>query len=174
MFSELDAQKTVDFYRTKRVGITSVWRSFKEFIMLMAAGEAGFVYKIFRFENNRVIMPNDLAIWYRDLHWYIDKENNQSGFIYRFKNEWTRIYAAKMYENFIQSIARSIVAEQALIIAQRYPIVLLVHDEIVYLAPEKEAQEALDFGLAAMRVAPSWGPDIPLDAEGKFDYFYAK
>lgn len=174
MFSELDAQRTVDLYRAKRKGIVKVWNDLREFIMLMAAKEAGFDYKIFRFENNRVIMPNGLAIWYRDLHWYVDKENNQSGFIYRFKEEWTKIYAAKMYENFIQSIARSVVAEQALVIAQRYKIVLLVHDEVVYLAPGNEAQEALDFGLAAMRVAPSWAPGIPLDAEGKVGPRYLK
>jgi DNA polymerase len=77
-------------------------------------------------------------------------------------------------ENFTQSVARSIVAEQALDISKQYPIVLLVHDEIVVLVPESEANDALDWCISIMRQAPSWCPNLPLDAEGKHSRCYSK
>ena len=78
-------------------------------------------------------------------------------------------------ENLIQSTARSIVAFQALEIAKRYPdIVLLVHDEVVYLAPEDEADEAYQFGLDCLREPPAFCSDLPVDAEGGYAHNYSK
>ena len=173
-FSELDAQKTVNLYRAKRTGIVRTWNEIKEFIPMMAGKVAGFDYKMLRIENDKVRMPNDLYMHYKDLHWHFDKDRQEGSYIYAHKKDWVRIYAAKMYENWIQSIARSIVAEQAVRIAKELPVVLLVHDQIMSLAPEKEADAALAFALETMRTPPSWCSDLPLDAEGHTAKNYVK
>lgn len=178
VFSEAQAQSTVDLYRKKRIGIVQTWNEIREFIPQMAAGiiePPGIPYKgIIRVENERVMMPNGLYMQYKDIHWHYDKEKRQGEFVYRHKKDWTRIYAAKMYENWIQCLARSIVAEQAVAISKAYPIVLLVHDQIMFLVREEEAEEALDFGLTTMRKAPDWCADIPLEAEGHWAKNYVK
>jgi len=76
-------------------------------------------------------------------------------------------------ENVCQHLARNIIAEQLLRISAKYPVVLTVHDEVVYLAPEDEAEEALAFGVAEMSKSPDWWPNIPLAAEGEFGRTYS-
>jgi DNA polymerase len=175
-FTKEDAIRTVEYYRNKRTGIVSGWKQLAPYMQMMAAKaiKGTMEFKNFRFQNERVYMPNDLAIQYKDFHWRYNKENKSGEYVYRFKDDWVYIYAAKMGQNNTQSIARSIVAEQAVHISKELPIVLLVHDEIVTLAPENEADDALQFMIDTMRKPPSWCSDLPLDAEGKHGKNYAK
>jgi DNA polymerase I-like protein with 3'-5' exonuclease and polymerase domains len=53
-------------------------------------------------------------------------------------------------------------------VSKRYNIVLTIHDALYILAPEHEAQEALDFLMVEMTKPPTWMPDIPLAAEGGY------
>jgi DNA polymerase I-like protein with 3'-5' exonuclease and polymerase domains len=50
-------------------------------------------------------------------------------------------------------------------IQKRYPCVLTVHDEVVALVPEAEAEEAEAWVLAQMVKEPPYMPGIPLAAE---------
>lgn len=70
--------------------------------------------------------------------------------------------------NCCQHIARNIIAEQWLAISKRYPVVLQVHDEIVCVVPEAEAEEAKQFMIDVMSTSPEWWPDIPLAAEAGY------
>lgn len=92
---------------------------------------------------------------------------------YKVRNETKFIYGAKVVENICQHLARNIIADQLLAISAKYPVVLTVHDEIVFLAPEAEADVALAFGVAAMSQSPTWWPAIPLAAEGEFGRTYS-
>ena len=76
--------------------------------------------------------------------------------------------------NCVQAIARDIIAEQALNflktdVAKRNGIThpaLTVHDELVYVVPERDAEEALHALLEVMKTPPTWWPEIVLWAEG--------
>lgn len=74
-----------------------------------------------------------------------------------------------MTENVVQAIARDIIATQMLAIAKKYKVLSMTHDEVIFMAPSEEAQEALDFSLNVMSdVCPFWAKSIPLGAEGRF------
>lgn len=175
-FTLEDAQKTVDVYRALRSGVVNTWGDIRKYIELMCARSlgSGEYYKVFKIENERVLMPNDLYIYYRDIHWDWDKEKQRGEVKYKFKNEWTRIYHAKMFENWVQSIARTTTAGHAVEISKELPIVLLVHDEIVTLVRETEAEDARIWCEDIMSKPPSWAPDLPLAAEGKINPCYTK
>ena len=87
-----------------------------------------------------------------------------------------KYYGAKLVENVIQALFSGLLIREAMIrIGARYKIVLQVHDEICYLAPEQEAEEALEFGLTEMRRLPAWADaSLPLDAEGIVSECYDK
>lgn len=174
-FTEEDAQRTVDLYRKKRVGILSVWDAFKEYLPMMVADMVkGDEYKIWRIYKDKILTPSNLYMHYQDLQWKFDKDIRRGNYIYLHGKEYAKIYPQKMYENAIQSMARDIIAHQMVQIAKEFRVLGTVHDEILVLVPEQEADAALEWCLDIMRKPPEWCATLPLDAEGKHSHCYAK
>jgi DNA polymerase len=80
-------------------------------------------------------------------------------------SKWTRIYGGKVVENITQALARIIVADQLVRISSRYHVVLQVHDEVVIVCDENEAEEAAKFMEEVMSTPPTWASDLPLACE---------
>lgn len=78
----------------------------------------------------------------------------------------TKIYGGLLCENLVQHLARQVLVTQMLEIQKRYPISHTVHDEVILVVREEEAQDALDFMLTTMKTSPKWWPEIVLFAEG--------
>jgi DNA polymerase len=78
---------------------------------------------------------------------------------------FSRIYGGKMVENICQALARIIIGEQMLMIAKKYHVVMTVHDSVVALVPEHEADAAQADIEALMKVRPSWALELPLSCE---------
>jgi len=85
-----------------------------------------------------------------------------------------RIYAGKIDENIVQHLAREAIADNALAIRKRYPIAHMVHDEIILVVPEDEAQDALDFMQNIMRTPPKWWPELVTWSEGDIGDAYGE
>ena len=70
--------------------------------------------------------------------------------------------------NCVQAIARDIIADNMFSFYKEtglYPA-LMVHDELVYVVPENQAEKLLDKLQQIMRTPPQWWPDIVLESEG--------
>ena len=67
---------------------------------------------------------------------------------------------------------RSIIGEQMLMVARRYKVAMTVHDSVVALVPEEEADEARAFVEACMRIRPKWCAGLPLNCESKMGASY--
>ena len=70
-----------------------------------------------------------------------------------------------MVENITPAVARIVVAEQMVKIGRRYPVALQVHDEIVCVVPEEQADECKAFMINVMSTPPKWAPDLPVACE---------
>lgn len=171
-----EAQRAVAFYRSSRPKIVQLWEFCDEMLYHMwtaaPTGADAKVLKTLRFEREKMWMSNDCCVWYPGLHGM----ETDRGWSFTYQGRKKRIHAhgGVVVENFVQGECRNIVAEQALRIAERYKIVLLAHDEIVFLAPEAEADDALAWGMQVMRTPPTWAPDLPLNVEGKYSHAYGK
>ena len=77
----------------------------------------------------------------------------------------TKLYAGKITNNVVQGTARCVMTDGMLRIARRYPIVGTVHDEVLLVVPENEAEEAKTWVLAQMTMEPSYLKGIPLNAD---------
>jgi DNA polymerase len=96
-----------------------------------------------------------------------------------FRTEWhgksyrEDTYGGKLIENIVQAIARDVCAVGALNVeAAGYPVIGLVHDEIISLPP-------VDFGshqdmTARMCSLPAWVTDLPVEADGATMQRYGK
>lgn len=113
-----------------------------------------------------LIKPNGLVLTYPDLKKSTNKETGKIEYTYAQRRNRDKVYGSKCYQRCVQSLARDIMAEIIVSISKKYNVVGTVHDEVLLLVPEAEAQQALDDLITLMRTPPEWAPDLPLDAEG--------
>lgn len=89
-----------------------------------------------------------------------------------------RIWHGLAVENAVQAAARDIVFSQAAIACkrwgQRIPLVLLVHDEAVFLVPDGEADERRSELEETFKIPPSWLPELFCKGEAKLMEYYTK
>lgn len=112
-------------------------------------------------------LPTGRIIRYPDLR----SEHNEDGskeWVYGQGRHKARIYAGKVDENCVQALARDVIAGNALDFFKRTKLrpALMVHDELVYVVPESDAQAALDELQAIMRTPPKWWPSLVTWSEG--------
>ena len=115
------------------------WGTFQSMLAKMYNSDCHEEYGPITFLHERVLLPNGMELMYPN----IDGEWNE----YRQKvDNYTysgkKIYGGLFVENVVQSLARLVVAYQALMLADKYRIVLLVHDEIVLMVPTDQVEQA--------------------------------
>ena len=59
-------------------------------------------------------------------------------------------------------------------IGQRYHVSFQVHDEVIVIVKEEEADEALEFIVQEMSKPPSWATDLPISCEGEIGNNYGE
>jgi len=114
-----------------------------------------------------ITLPSGRVIRYPGLHQERDANGKQEWW-YGAGRHRARIYAGKITENIVQALARDVIADNAVDFfkASKLRPALMVHDELVYVVPEKDAQPALDTLQALMRKPPRWWPELVTWSEG--------
>jgi DNA polymerase bacteriophage-type len=92
----------------------------------------------------------------------------------RISYHWGSLWGGLLTENVVQAISRDLLAEAALRLDPLWPVVHLLHDEVVMVAPEKEAAAASQAAQHYMTKVPAWAEGLPLDAETKICLRYEK
>ena len=152
----VEAERVVQAYRRSKPAVTRYWRALKH---IERTGEQ--------------VLPSGRRMVYPDM----DGETFQrpKPFAPKGVDTRSRYWHGLFCENAVQATARDItLAHHAVIIASKYPVVLMVHDEIVCCVPEGEAQSCLTDMIRIMRTPPEWAEDLPLDAEGTIAYNYGE
>jgi DNA polymerase len=76
------------------------------------------------------------------------------------------LYGARLLENIVQALARIILMQAALRLADRgYRFVLQAHDELVFVVPDGEVDHAKEMIREEMLKEPEWLPVMPLEVE---------
>ena len=118
------------------------------------------------FDTTGLVKPNGMVLTYPDLKKTVSKETGKSEYTYEQRHGRDKVYGAKVFQRVTQSLARDIMAEIIVGISKKYHVVGTVHDEVLLLVPEAQAETALEELLTLMRTPPEWAPDLPLDGEG--------
>lgn len=93
------------------------------------------------------------------------------------RSQWSRIatHGGKLTENADQAISRDILANgMRLAHREGIDIRLHVHDQIIGLVDENEAEDKLEILKQCMAEPMPWAPDIPLSAEGFISPIFIK
>ena len=168
--TEDESRDIVNRWRDTYSEITSGWRTCHgalPTIMRGATGKAvdpwGMVYPV----AEGLKTPKGI-IRYPDLRTERNEDDNRMEFIYGNGRNKARIYAGKIDENIVQHLARCVIADNALTVQKVSGLdpALMVHDELVYVVPEDEAQPLLDVVQKVMRTPPLWWPELVTWSEG--------
>lgn len=108
-------------------------------------------------------LPNGLYIRYPDLKW--DTSEAKSKFTYKSRKGKVSIWGGSVVENVVQALARIIVGEQMLMVAEKYRVALTVHDSVVAVVPVQEEAEAIEYIMNCMSTPPDWAKGLPVTCE---------
>lgn len=86
-----------------------------------------------------------------------------------------RTWGSHITENLTQGVARDVLAYHKLRVEDAgIPVLFSVHDELVTMVRDSEAQAAYDTINAIMSAPPPWMPGLPVAAEGMITKVYCK
>jgi DNA polymerase len=174
-----ECERIVKTYRSTYAKIPELWKLGDKAIQAMHDDKGMWLGKegVLLVEGKKGIkLPNGLYISYPSLHQYDSSMNGRPMKKWRYKDEkgFQDIYGGKLIENVVQALARIIVMLQLLKIAKRYTVPLTVHDSVVAIAKETEAQEALAYIEECMRWIPKWAHGCPINCEAKIGANYGE
>jgi DNA polymerase len=181
---EYETQKIVNLYRNKYHRIAAYWNVWGQSLGRMVNGLHGDIGTL-SYAENRIMLPSGLWITYPALrrtdknYEYINDARVYREYIRKKmlgepvdELTWTKLYGGKVVENVTQAVARVVVTEQMTKIGRRYPVALQVHDEVVCVVPEGEAEACRDYMVEVMSTPPKWAPDLPVACEAEIGYSY--
>lgn len=116
------------------------------------------------FSFERIKLPSGLSLRYPELQFTLDGQGRGQWSYNSGKTGRTKLYGGKLTENIVQAVARCIMTDGLLRVQERYPCVLTVHDEGVFLVPDNEVAEAVPWIKACMTRVPGYLPNIPMGA----------
>jgi hypothetical protein len=134
--------------------------------------QRGFTYEVHE-ETVRVELPSGLHLKYYDLHHQPGEKGTELWFKYAGRPSYA--YGGKGTENLVQALARCVIEAAATNIRRQTGICRAhqVHDENIFVVPERHADSFIATASAITLKSPSWCPDLPLGCDAKMGHDYA-
>jgi DNA polymerase len=162
-----ESRRIIDIYRNTNSEIGRLWAQAQRFLANISRGDSAVLGRDGVLEvipSERAIkLPSGLLMRYEGLS-FVQGEKGPE-FSYKSRYGRNRIYGGKVIENVCQAIARCIIAEQMLLIAKKYRVVLTVHDAVMCVVKDEEVDEATKYIEECMRWTPDWATGLPVNCE---------
>ena len=173
-----ECQHIINVYRETYPMIPQLWQQAGRVLEAMMAVQTAPLgrHEVLSVDTIGIRLPNSLYLKYPNLRRHRDAHTGKEELAYDQKKGRAvipnRIYGGKVVENVCQALARIVIGEQMLMIARRYKVAMTVHDSVVALVPESDADEGRTFVEQCMRMRPKWAPGLPLNCESKMGASY--
>ena len=165
-----ESLEVVTAWRDTYHDIVSGWKAFQASLPKIMQGVEHSIdpWGMCVVEKNAVRLPSGRRIYYPSLIKETDPETGKAEWWYGNNRTRARIYAGKGVENLVQALARDVIAQHSLSFYKQSGLrpSMTVHDELVYVVPETDAQSALDELQTIMRAGVSWWPELITWSEG--------
>jgi DNA polymerase I-like protein with 3'-5' exonuclease and polymerase domains len=158
-----EAERLTNLFRNKNPKLTALWKQLEKAMKSHAMRGADFSMEL----------PSGREITYwsaSNVGGGLTAVTCRNGKMMRSK-----YWYGLLVENLTQATAREVFAEKLLNIeAEGIQILFSVHDEVVCLAREEEAEQTCHRIVEIMSETPDWMPGLPLSAEGSIEEKYGK
>jgi DNA polymerase len=182
-----DANKAVEAFRRANAPIVSLWHGVEATARnAIWRPSDTLMFKKLKFRmanpNGRVAgsllmeLPSGRNLVYRN----VKIENGRITFwgVDQITKRWRQLdtYGGKLVENATQAVARDLLAEAIVQLERRHPGAALttIHDEIIAMTEDGEADALLAAMKSIMSTPPEWGRGLPLSANGATTKRYGK
>ena len=165
------AIQAVDTYRYMYDEIPATWRYLDGVLRSAWMGNNVMSFGPCSITYGRVVGPGGLTMNYAS-----PRRDLESGeLLYTYGKETHKIYGAKFLENIIQFLARVVLFNAAVRLADLgYVFSLQVHDELVFIVRENILDIAMETIRRELTRPPTWAPDLPLIADVNFGKSYGE
>lgn len=172
--SEERCQELVNIYRAKYQQITAFWWQCRTAVECLY-NKRGFKFgrnDCLSVEDGYIQLPSGTRLYYPDMR----REKGEKGWDYSYIDregkKRKRIYSTLLVENIVQAIARDILAWQMVQIGKKWPVVGMVHDELIVLCQETKNIDCYRDVVETMKKKPAWAEHCPVTCEGACDVRY--
>lgn len=167
--TEDEAQAHISGYRRKHPEIVNGWKACNDALEAIALGAQAAVdpWGLVRTDKDGFVLPSGRKIRYPNLRRELG-DRGHSQWVFGEGRNKGKAYGGLCDENIVQALARDILMDNALEIKKRtglYPC-HTVHDELIFVVPEADAQAMLDTVQEVMRTPPTWFPALKTWSEG--------
>lgn len=175
------AEKIVATFRRDQDKVVQFWKDVERaFIYTVKYRRPCSLPRGIRFDSTSgcdvlLTLPNGRELKYVNVKIAADRRNDQAEVWNEVTHAHEYIWGGTLTENIVQALSRDILAEAMLRVEDRgYHCALHVHDELVLVVPDDQAEAALAVAEEEMARTPTWATGIPLDSEGKIKKWYQK
>ncbi len=162
-----EAQESVTSYRTVHPEIVQGWKRCQQSIEHMRSGTSFQIdpWGLCVATKDGIKTPKGV-VRYPNLRKEVN--DGKEEYVYGEGRNKTRIYSGRIDENLVQHLSRFVLSDAMLEFEKQtgYPVALCVHDEIVAVVPEADAENALGVMQKIMRTPPAWFPELVVWSEG--------
>jgi hypothetical protein len=167
--TEDESREIVDAWRYKYNDIVTGWRTCHDSLRDIMYGREREIdpWGLCHTTSEGIRLPSGRTIYYPHLRFKPD-DNGRQEFWYGAGSAAARIYAGKVDENIVQALARDVIADVAYKVFKQCgeKPSLTVHDELVYVVKEDQAEPLLALLDSIMRTPPDWWPELVTWSEG--------
>jgi DNA polymerase len=163
-----ECQRVVRLYRSTYWHIGNFWRECDGVLMDLADGREKARPPVI-IQGGTILLPTGHRLRYNDLQQVENEETGRMQWICRFGRQLKYLYGAKLVENIVQALAFCVIMQAAVRIKRLFreelKLAHQVHDELIYVVPERLAAEIGEIVVAEVAKPPLWLPEAPLAAE---------
>ena len=167
--SEQECKSIIQTYRVTYGSIPQLWTTIENIIPEMTELATRHELGPLVFGYQQVVLPNGMPIFYRELQ----RAGNRK-WVYFTGRVPKNIFAGSVLENIASGSARVILSAAELRVwrtaGQR--AVLQVHDELVYVVREREAESFKELLTTELTRSVSWMPRLPIACEVNYGRSY--
>jgi DNA polymerase len=165
------AQNVVNIYRKDYAQVKAAWYDAGKALEAIINNERIEIglgeLKLEVLGERGIRLPSGLFMAYPGLK-ITEDEQGRKQYVYSTRKGQVHIHPAKCFQNIIQALARCVMGEAMVRVNKKYPVGLTIHDALYFIVRAEEAEQARVDIITELRKAPTWLPNMPLDAEGGY------
>jgi DNA polymerase len=173
---EGESKSIVSSWRRMYVAIQQGWKRCQNALTAIVTGATQAVdpWGLVTTTPEGFLLPSGRLIYYPELRQEV--ENGSATWKMGRGRNTTFLNGGKCDENIVQALARDVIADNMLEVKKltgHWPV-LSVHDELIYIVPDAEAESHLAIVQGVMRTPPKWWPELVTWSEGDIAQSYGE